>query len=155
MVLLQQGLQNALTFSGAVAQFYTGPGHDAHAHGDTFTVEDAEVAATLDGVADSVAEIEDLACGVVLLVLSNHIPLDLQTVGDDPFNISARGIFGQEIQQLPAADHAVFDDLCPALGQNGGGEGVQRVGVAQDKVRLREDEQAEQKTQETPQQGEN
>lgn len=42
------------------------------------------MAAPLDGVADGVAEVKQLPLSGVPLVGRHHIPLDGQTVGDDP-----------------------------------------------------------------------
>ena len=59
-------------------------------------------------------------------------------MGDDPLDVRAGGVLQQEVDQLLAANHTIFNDLRPALGLHLGGQGGQHIGVAQDQMGLGE-----------------
>ena len=75
------------------------PGHEHHANGHGMAVRDGEIAASLDGVADSVAEIEELARAGIPLILGDVIALDAHALFDDLLPVCANFIPANLLEQ--------------------------------------------------------
>ena len=92
-------------------------------------------------VAERMAEIQDHAFAGVVLVVLDDDPLDVHTFIEHPLEI---GVIGREtalrerIEQAPAADAAVFDDLAHAVGKIARRQRPERVGVDKHQPRLME-----------------
>ena len=96
-----------------------------HADGDAGAVAETVVLGRLEGVADAVTEVQQLADARLALVLNNDGSLDVDVARDEPANacevlleqVEGEGRLLEFGEQLGVCDEGVLDHLGTAIGE--------------------------------------
>ena len=107
-------------------------GGEHQADGDRLAVPPAEVLHPLDGVAEGVPVVEELAAPGVVEVLAHGVGLDLHGALDELLGVAPAGRVGvEQVEDRAVGDEAALDHLGQPRAELRLGQAGQRVGVGQ------------------------